>query len=113
MSRSDAADHWAAACHRWAEEHMGDHDGLPRLAELIGKINASADVAGASSFAAWRTRPPVDRLPSSEARIACFGIAVVAARADFLAAFPWIERVVAPLEVGVFAHATTSTRPPG
>lgn len=63
MSRSDAADAWAAACARWATDHLGEPDeaDLARLAELVGRMNRAADLAAVPCFAAWQGRPePAD-----------------------------------------------------
>lgn len=58
MSRQEAADRWAAACHRWAEGHIGAPEAdLSRLADLLGRMNAAADIAAAPCFGAWRAQP--------------------------------------------------------
>ena len=50
-----------------------------------------------------RTRPPM--AATGEPNIAGFCIAVVASGADFLAAFPEIDREVGPLDFGLIHHA--------
>lgn len=61
MSRADAADRWAAACHSWAEGNLPtDVVDLDRLADLLGTMVATADTAAAPSFGAWRSRPEPD-----------------------------------------------------
>ncbi len=50
---------------------------LPRLAKVSGRCAAPR-----------RARPPVDRSAAGEARIARLGMAVIAAEAGLLAAFP-------------------------
>lgn len=60
MPRQAAADRWAAACHRWAEAHLGDDVDHGRLAELLGRMNAAASTAAAPCFGAWRVQPEPD-----------------------------------------------------
>lgn len=61
MSRSEAADRWAAACAGWADVHLtAPDDDLTRLADLLGRVNDAASPAAAPSFAAWRGRPEPD-----------------------------------------------------
>ena len=68
---------------------------------------------GRSAGAAARcARAPVDGRAASEARIARLSVAVVAPRAHFLAAFPGVECVVCPLDLGVFGHVALQKRTP-
>ena len=60
MSPTEAADHYLAVGHAWAEEHVTTDLDLARLAELLGTMVDEAPVAGAPLFAAWRARPEPD-----------------------------------------------------
>jgi hypothetical protein len=90
MAPLDAAQHWAAAAHTWAEAHIPDDIDSSRLAELAGKMCEGADAAGAPLFAAWRAvpEPSEDRVKAlalhrlnglRELRNAMHGAAVLAA----------------------------------
>ncbi|HYI63105.1 MAG TPA: hypothetical protein VEW93_15040 [Acidimicrobiales bacterium] len=57
MAPTEAADHFLAVGHDWAEGHLGDDADLPRLADLVGRLTAAANPASAPLFAAWRARP--------------------------------------------------------
>lgn len=57
MPRAAAAELFASCLVTWAEAHLGDDVDWARLAELAGKIVASASVAGAPVFAGWRALP--------------------------------------------------------
>jgi len=57
MAPLDAAQHWMAAAHAWAEAHIPDDIDSSRLAVLAGKMSEGADAAGAPLFAAWRALP--------------------------------------------------------
>lgn len=54
MSPTEAAGHFIAAGHRWAEAHLTDEADLERLAHLLGTVLSGANPAGAPLFAAWR-----------------------------------------------------------
>lgn len=57
MPPGKAALEFAACCAAWAEEHVpGDFDAA-RLAELAGRVVATARPAGAPVFAGWRALP--------------------------------------------------------
>jgi hypothetical protein len=60
MSRREAALELAGQCHRWAIEHLGGDVDWNRCSELLGRIVASASVAGAPLFAGWRLLPEPD-----------------------------------------------------
>lgn len=64
MGPLEAADHYIAVGHAWAEEHLSTEVDPARLADLLGTMVGRAPVAGAPLGAAWRARPePVpDRL---------------------------------------------------
>jgi hypothetical protein len=57
MSRAEAAEAFIAVGHRWAEAKLPDDLDLARLAELAGRLAASASPAAAPLFAAWRAAP--------------------------------------------------------
>lgn len=61
MPRRQAAQEWARCAHAWARDHLGDETDWGRLSNLLGRVVASADVAGAPLFAAWRTLPEPSR----------------------------------------------------
>lgn len=66
MAPPEAARHWAAAAHAWAEAHVPDDVDSARLAELAGKLTSAADPAGAPVFAGWRRLPePGDDRPKA------------------------------------------------
>ena len=69
----------------------------PRLGPVRGRGPAPRSV-----------RPPVGN--AGEAAIAGLGIAVVATRADLLAALPGVEGVVAPLDRGILTHRCAPSR---
>jgi len=87
MDPTEAARHWATACHDWGRAHLPDDLDSTRLAELAGKVVASASPAGAPLFGGWRALPEPDD-PSAlamhrlnglrELRGAIHGAAVVA-----------------------------------
>jgi hypothetical protein len=54
MTRRRAASEFALCAHTWAEEHVPETVDAPRLAELAGRVIASASPAGAPVFAGWR-----------------------------------------------------------
>lgn len=57
MAPVEAAGHFMATGHAWAEAHLGDDVDLARLAGLVGRINAAANPAAAPLFGAWRAQP--------------------------------------------------------
>jgi hypothetical protein len=57
MPRREAAQEWARCAHAWARVHFAEETDWSRLADLLGRVVSSADVAGAPLFAAWRTLP--------------------------------------------------------
>jgi hypothetical protein len=60
MLRAEAARAWADAAHAWARS-LPDTVDWTRLAELAGRVVASAPEQGAPLFAGWRTLPePTD-----------------------------------------------------
>ncbi len=67
------------------------------------------DRAGAAARRAWA---PIHGLATGEARVARLGIAVVAARAHLLAAFPGVERVVGPFDLAVLRHCGFHAKSP-
>ena len=78
---------FAAVCHEWGRAHLGDVPGLDKLAEVLPRVIAAADVAGKPLFAGWAAVPLPDDLPAlvtqlchvlREFRMACHGIAVAA-----------------------------------
>lgn len=63
MPRQAAAERWAAAGARWADEHLAaaDDAAMLRLADLLGRMNEAASTAGAPCFGAWRAQAEPDR----------------------------------------------------
>lgn len=57
MPPRKAANEFAACGHRFAEERLGDDVDAARLAELAGRVVATASPVGAPLFAAWRQLP--------------------------------------------------------
>lgn len=60
MPRDEAATLFAACLVDWAVAHLDDDVDWARLAELAGRIVASASIAGAPMFAGWRALPVPD-----------------------------------------------------
>ena len=56
----EAAGAFAACGYAWAEVHLGDGPDYEHLAELAGRVVASADIAGVPLFAAWASVPEPD-----------------------------------------------------
>lgn len=57
MAPADAARHFMALGHDWAEAHLSDDVDLPRLADLLAPLVAGANPAAAPLFGAWRAQP--------------------------------------------------------
>jgi hypothetical protein len=63
-------------CRRWGREKLDGFGATPRLADLIGRVVASADASGMPLFAAWRAATssllaePIDGYESPGARAA-------------------------------------------
>jgi hypothetical protein len=57
MPAAKAADAFAACCHAWADEHVPDDLDAMHLAELAGRVVATARPACAPVFAGWRALP--------------------------------------------------------
>lgn len=57
MPRREAAQAFAACLESWALARMSDDVDCARLADLLGRVNGHANVAGAPLFAAWRGLP--------------------------------------------------------
>ncbi|MCU1396866.1 MAG: hypothetical protein JWM34_5294 [Ilumatobacteraceae bacterium] len=87
MSRADAASEFAGCMYRWADAHLDADVDWVRLAELADTIVASATVAAAPLFAAWRSGEASDDPRAAalyrmnllrELRMARHGAAVIA-----------------------------------
>ncbi|GGK72087.1 hypothetical protein Ppa06_30320 [Planomonospora parontospora subsp. parontospora] len=59
-----AVELYAEACHAWGRRRLGSFDGAARLAELLERVAAEAEVAGAPLFAGWRAVPLPDDAPA-------------------------------------------------
>jgi len=57
MPRREAAKAFASCLESWALFRLPDDVDCARLADLLGRVNAHANVAGAPLFAAWREVP--------------------------------------------------------
>lgn len=55
MPRAQAAHEWASVGHAWATAHLPDEIDWQTVAALLGRVVATAPVAGAPLFAGWRT----------------------------------------------------------
>lgn len=60
LSAAEADAHWRQAMNGWATQALGDHQELPRLAELLGHVVNSADGAQSAIFVGWRAGPVPD-----------------------------------------------------
>jgi hypothetical protein len=60
MPRRRAAEEWAETAHQWARANLDDAIDWARVADLAGRIERHAGVAGAPLFAGWRTLPEPD-----------------------------------------------------
>lgn len=69
MEPSAAAAAYAEACQDWGREHLGGADDLERLVELLRRVAAGADSAGAPLFAGWRALPLPDDAPGAAAQL--------------------------------------------
>jgi hypothetical protein len=107
MEPAKAAAAFADCLHAWARDHLEEGLDYRRLAELLGRIVANANPAGAPLFAAWLALPePEDpaelmmhRLNGlRELRGALHGCAVLAAGLDPLVAL----LVKTPFMAGIF-----------
>jgi hypothetical protein len=64
-----AAAMYAGACQDWGRRRLGSFDGAARLAELLERVVANADVLGAPLFAGWRAVPLPDDPPGRAAQL--------------------------------------------
>jgi hypothetical protein len=88
MEPAKAAEAYAEACRDWGREHLAGVDAdLDRLVELLRRVAAAADPAGAPLFAGWRALPLPDDAEGATAQLlqvlrehrgAMHGIAVLA-----------------------------------
>lgn len=69
MEPPAAAAAYAEACQDWGREHLSDVDRLERLVELMRRVAAAADPAGAPLFAGWRALPLPDDAPGAAAQL--------------------------------------------
>ncbi|SEL68309.1 SCO6745 family protein [Nonomuraea pusilla] len=105
-----AVELYAGACHAWGRRRLGGQDGCARIAELLEKVVAHAQVFGAPLFAGWRAVP----LPSDPAARATQLMHVVRelrgglhANAVLAAGLHPLEAVLAAEHDGTpFGHAT-------
>lgn len=96
-------------------EHVGERRAEHALVPAVDRIERAVAIplqrlppVRGRRAAARGAGSPVHGGATAEARVARLGVAVIAARADLLAAFPRIERVVAPLDFCVLAHGLLS-----
>ena len=101
MPARRAAQEWAACAHAFAQEWFPDAPGYARLADLLGRVVSSTDVAGAPIFAGWRTLPEPDE-PK----------ALVAHRANALRELRGALHAGAVLTVGLTPHEAIAVRTP-
>jgi hypothetical protein len=82
-----AAAAYAEACQDWGREHLSEVDDLDRLVDLLRRVVADIDPAGAPLFAGWRALPLPEDVPGTAAQLlqvlrefrgAMHGIAVMA-----------------------------------
>jgi hypothetical protein len=59
-----------ADCCQWGNERLAGVAGVARLAELAGRVVATADPTGMPLFAAWRAMPVPDDAPAAWAAVA-------------------------------------------
>ncbi|MCC7078610.1 MAG: hypothetical protein IT198_15935, partial [Acidimicrobiia bacterium] len=57
MEPGRAAEHFASCGHDWARSHLSQDPDLEVAADLVARVNAAADPAGLSLFAAWQVTP--------------------------------------------------------
>ena len=69
MEPAKAAEAYAEACRDWGREHLAGVDDLDRLVDLLRRVTAAADVAGAPLFAGWRAMPLPDDAPGAVAQL--------------------------------------------
>jgi hypothetical protein len=70
MPRAQAAVEWCACGHEWARAHFGSGPDYARLAELLGRVVAGADLAAAPVFAGLRALgEPVDAKALAQHRL--------------------------------------------
>lgn len=113
MPRVEASQALADCCATWADAHLADDVDWDRLAELAGKVVASAPAAGAPLFAGWR-RLPLPEDPKQRAlhqmnvlrelRMSRHGAAVVAVGLDVADAV----RHRSPAMLGIFGWPEAS-----
>jgi len=106
MPAAQAATEFAACCHRWAETHVPDDLDASRLADLAGRVVATARPACAPVFAGWRALP-VPEAPKARAvhhmnvlrelRLGLHSAAVLAAGLSPLQALSVRSPAMAPL----------------
>ena len=82
-----AAAAYAEACQEWGRRYLSEVEDLDRLVDLLQRVIADIDPAGAPLFAGWRAMPLADDVPAAasqqlqtmrEFRGAMHGIAVLA-----------------------------------
>ena len=69
MEPSAAAAAYAEACQDWGREKLDGLPGLERLVELLRRVAAAADPAGAPLFAGWRAMPLPEDAPGAAAQL--------------------------------------------
>lgn len=70
MEPSAAAAAYAEACQDWGREHLDGAPELDRLVDLLRRLTAAAEPAGAPLFAGWRAMPLPDDAPGAAAQLA-------------------------------------------
>ncbi|MBW3653350.1 MAG: AAA family ATPase [Actinobacteria bacterium] len=97
MPPLQAALEYAAACQDWGREHLAGADDLERLVELLRRVAAAADPAGAPLFAGWRALP----LPEDAAGAAAQLLHVLREHRGALHAMVVLTSELSPLEAVV------------
>ena len=69
MEPAAAAAAYAEACQAWGREHLAGAPDLERLVELLQRLAAGADPAGAPLFAGWRAMALPDDAPGAAAQL--------------------------------------------
>ncbi|HVE63809.1 MAG TPA: hypothetical protein VNB94_08420 [Mycobacteriales bacterium] len=60
---------FTGACHEWGRRHLAGVTDAERLAELLARVAAAADVAGLPLFAGWRAVPLANDPPARLAQL--------------------------------------------
>ncbi len=69
LTPAGAVSLFTGACHEWGRRHLAAVKDAERLAELLERVAAAADVAGLPLFAGWRAVPLADDPPARLAQL--------------------------------------------